>query len=350
MTHPTIVQVPGAGQDVQQALAPLIQVLQQRHQMQLQQQEHEQTVAAHLFAEGLNTPGFESSDAALQLEQRLGVPGLGKSIAQARVAEGKRQMADIATYVNESGFDPTTKSALLASLTAKVKGATVDMQNTIFQAFVGGGSVAALEKARLDHLQAETRKLNLDIEGTPTPDDQRKAASVIGVKPESFVDHFPYVEVLASIMKARAADSSQNDPMRAIINASLRVMTDLHDQFGHPSLTPPEATDIVLQTFRPMFPDVVQQFQLSPSHNQELLAAKAARIAWQNAADANYVKKDAAGKVVRRYGSRAEYRETLMASLHATYPLITDNNLRTLMDIVETSVFTPRIFGAPEPR
>src|SRR6185295_5994169 len=142
--------------------------------------------------------------------------------------------------------------------------------------------------------------------------------------------------------KARA--NGESDPSRLIINASMRMMADLKDQFGHPSQTPDEALELTLQTFGAFFPKTVAEFQADPTHIEALEAAKQARIAWQNADDTNYTiknfigtvnKKDKRvtytterdGSITKHWLSRDAYRDDLMASLRKTFTKPTDNTL-----------------------
>src|SRR5438093_1334008 len=198
MTAPgqQIVHVPGVGEEVAQGLQPLIQAMQFNRQLALQQQEHEATVAAQLFAHGLQTPGFESTPAAQALELKLGVPGLGASIAKARTAEDRRKIEDINTFVEStSGVSDKAKAGLRVSLIAGAKGATADVQNALFSAMAAGEDLTVLEQARLDNLRANTAHLQAQINKMKTEPglmDQQHAADILHIPPQDFVQGANY--------------------------------------------------------------------------------------------------------------------------------------------------------------
>src|SRR5437867_6798788 len=146
MTTPQIIQVPGAGAEVAQGLAPLIQALQQNRQLADQHQFHQQELLAQLFAHGMQTPGFESTPAAKEIETRLDVPGLSKGVAQARNAEQKRRLTDIDEFVSGlPKISDNARAGLRASLAAGARGATSDVQKALFSAFAAGEDMTVLE-------------------------------------------------------------------------------------------------------------------------------------------------------------------------------------------------------------
>src|SRR2546429_499229 len=141
MTSPfgqEVVKVPGIGDELQQSIAPFIQAIQFRQHLEAQQKADRQRIAAELFARGVQQPGFGTTDAAIQLEHELGVPGLGASIEKARTADEKQKIDTINELVDTaSTLTPVERSAAKLSMIAGVRGATSEVQNNLYEAVAG---------------------------------------------------------------------------------------------------------------------------------------------------------------------------------------------------------------------
>ena len=339
MTAPgqQIIHVPGAGEEVAQGLQPLIQAMQFNRQLALQQQEHENTIAAQMLAHMLQTPGAESSPAFGALATKLGVPTLGPSIAKARSDEERRKIDDINTYTEGlSGLDDKSKSALRVSLIAGVKGATADIQNSLFSAMATGGDLSTLEQARLDNLRANTAHIQAQInkmKTEPGPMDQQHAAEILHVPPQDFVQGANYVDVLESILKQKEAD-----PGRTIVNTAVQLMTQFRDIIGRPTITPPEALEMSRNLYRSLFPKAAAAAQLTPETAQQLSATRDALQIWQGVIADEYEVKDAQGRVLKKFKNDGDVKTYLGHELKTLYPLIDDASLNLLLDVVQRRV------------
>jgi len=343
MTSPfgqEVVKVPGVGEEFQNAIAPFVQAIQFRQAQQRQQLAERQRIAAELFARGLQSPGFENTPAAQQLEVELGVPGLGASISKARTAEERRKVEDINTFVEGlSGVSDRAKSGLRASLIAGTKGATADVQNSLFAAMAAGEDLTVLERARLENLQANTQRIQLEIERMkrePGPHDQERAAQLLGINVQSdFVQGLNYIGVLEDLLKDR---NKEADPGRAILSTAVSLMTLNKDILGRPALTPQEAFQTSLELVKNVFPKSASTSQLTPNTEQALGATRAAMLMWQGLRMDDNALKDAQGRVLRKFKTTAEIRQYIAAEMKHVFPLVEQSQLDMLMDVVQRRV------------
>jgi len=335
--EPKIVSVPGVGAEVSQGLAPFVQAMQFQKQLQLQQTAEQQRMAAELYARGLQTPGFEDTPAAQQLEHTLGVPGLGASISRARTAEQRRQVEDINTFVEGiSGVSDRAKAGLRTSMIAGTKGASVEVQNSLYAAMASGEDPGALEQARIGQMLANTTRINLEIEKMkrePGPQDQARAAQLLGVDPSQFVQGANYISVLEDRMKAK-----ETDPAKVIVSTAVSLMTLNKDLLGRPALTPAEAFSQALDLTKNVFPKSASTIQLTPQTEQQLGATRAAYLMWQGLKMDDNTLKDATGKTLMKFHTSAEIRQYIGQEMKHVFPLVDQPSLDNLLDIVQRRV------------
>lgn len=342
MTAPgqQIVPVPGVGQEFQQAIAPFIQAMQFQRQLAQRKQEQDQDLAAQLYARGLQTPGFENTPAAQELEARLGAPGLGASIAKARTVEEKRKIDDINMYVEGlSGISDRAKSGLRTSLIAGTKGATADIQNSLFSAMAAGEDLTVLERARLENLQASTQHTLAEIEKMkrePGPHDQERAAQLLGIDVnKDFVQGMNYIGVLEDQLKDKNKDA---DPARAVLGTAISIMTLNKDLLGRPALTPQEAFQNSLELVKNVYPKSAGAMQFTPNTEQTLAATRAATLMWQGLRLDENTLKDATGRVLRKFKTAKEIRQYIGEEMKHIFPLVEQSQLDMLMDVVQRRV------------
>lgn len=340
-----IVQVPGAGQEIQQALAPLIQALQHQHMMQQRQQEQEQQIAANMFAHGLQTPGFETTEAAQQLEMKLGVPGLGKSIATARVNEKKLKLKGIdetVTKFGEAGLSAPQQAGLRASLTAQLEGAPAEVANRLYVAFAGDADLSPLDKARLDELNVSA---DLKIEQVSEmrrhndPSARHQASKILGVPDSKFDPGVDYIDVLEDHLKQEG--KSRTDPQGTIVNTAMTLMGQSKDLIGRFNLTAPEALQQSIQLWGSTLPATVKNVIMTPTITAQLNATNDALNTWQGLIDSPSSINPKTGK---KFKNDDEIRRTIIEELKARYPILEteDAALKQMLDIVSRRVLRSR--------
>lgn len=339
MTAPgqNIIQAPGVGQELQQAIAPFVQAMQFQRQLQQRQREQEQDLAAQLFARGLQTPGFESTPAAQELETKLGVPGLSQSIAKARTAEDRAKTENINQLVESmSGVSDKAKAATRASLMCTHRGGTAEVCNALFSAMASGEDLSVLERARIEQMQAGTQKTLLEIEKMkrePGPHDQIRAAQLLNVSPTEFVDGFNYIGVLEDRMKQR-----ETDPGRVIINTMIAAMTQ-RDYLGRAKMTVEESLALGIRTAQAAFPKTAATIKMTPQLQQVLDATDKVTQVWTDIIDngnANVEIDPTTGKknIIDKLPTRAQRREFMERGIKRLYPLLTPQQYNDILDIV----------------
>lgn len=326
-----IVQVPGIGQDVQQAFAPLIQVLRQRNALAQQQAQQEQQLAAHLFATGLQTPGFETSDTAQQLEMKLGVPGLGKSISQARTREQKLKMQaidELVTNMAQQGLTPGRQAGLRASLAAKVAGASAEVSNSLYSAFAGDEDLSPLEAARIADMNANAAKTLQAVDLARRhndPDAQRQAAAIIGNTGDRFNPGIDYVDVVEALLKDK-----ETDPKSLVIRTAMTLITQSRDMLGRPGLTPTEALNEANTILAPFTPTTVRQTVMTPAFMARLEATSQAYQAWQAIEDRGGTNP----LTNKKYKSDADRWKSISDDLKSRFPTLDDATLSSIFTVI----------------
>jgi hypothetical protein len=346
MTHPQIIQVPGVGQEVAQGLAPLIQVLQNRQELAQRQAEAQQRadqaqkdMIANMFAIGLRTPGFESTDEAKTMEQQLGIPGLGQAIAQARNQSQREAMARVDAYVESLPDNPRLRAGIRASMAGAAVGATAEIQNATFKAFAPDLPLDELERARLAEMRANTRRIERDLARMPkepTQADQQHAYKILGFPADQYVEGLDYVGILQDQLKKK-----DDDPRRIILNTAIQVMAQDRDLLGNPRKTPTQALAIATEWYRNIYPESSLPAGLTGQAEAELSATREALRTAQGIVSGGMkaTLPDSTGTLhVKKYKDWAAVRADLRAAIKQGYPQLDDGTINTILDATQRQV------------
>jgi len=285
---PTVTQIPGGLEPLQQGLAQLIQALQnkqaqqqanQRLQMSItaQQDAQERSQALNLLVEGMKEPGFESTPQAEELEGRVGIPGYSKEIGRLRTQRNRALMAEMEKTIDGLGVDEQTREALRSVTVIKLLNpdTPAEVLNDLYQRVAPEAPLSALDEANLANVRARTRQIDRTLQqfnlDNPTIEDQQGVARVLGM------DFFPgvdYIDIYETV-KSRKDDTPSD--LAVTVAMQFARQTDL---FGRPVFTTEQAVSMGADVVSSLVPGAAITPTYTPQQRSRIEAASSAMTAW----------------------------------------------------------------------
>lgn len=286
----------------------------QRKQLEAQKQNQERNRALQLFAAGIQQAGFETTEAATELESTLGIKGFSKELAGLKTKASREEARQFEEWLTGMNVDEKTTNALRSSFVAGKFDFNADEITRLYNT-LAPEQLNALDQMRLFEIQNRVAKQRLDF-ANKSPENQRTAFGVLGQPLGQFVPGVDYVGMIDDFAKEAAKEETERDPSRLVMSTALSLMNNFKDILGRPGITPSDAIGMAASMVGSIFPGAMQDFQPTPMMLQQADAMGKA------VSGINMIRDNERNKVKtlgRRFKNDTEIEDWLRESLRAEY-------------------------------